>query len=91
MAKIVNNDKGFKVICMSSNEAANIKFGIIPGSCICMQCKNPISGKIYYIAALNGTMCKSCYKKWNETAIHHEYDAKQENKYFNYYSKLLGL
>ena len=34
MAKIVENDKGFKVIRMNNTEAAKLGFGIVPGTCI---------------------------------------------------------
>lgn len=45
MAKIVDNNKGFKVICMNNNEAANLGFGIFPGVCVCMNCNNTIGMK----------------------------------------------
>ena len=91
MAKIVDNNKGFKVICMNNEEAIDIRFGIVPGACICTSCNNPIWGEIYYIAALNDVMCKSCYEKWYANATHYGDDAEYENRYFDYYSKLLGL
>lgn len=91
MAKIVDNNKGFKIICMNNNEAANLGFGIVPGDCICMNCNNIICNEIYYIAVLNDVMCKSCYEKWYENATRYKDDAECENRYFDYYSKLLGL
>ena len=91
MAKIVDNNKGFKVICMNNDEAANLGFGIVPGDCICMRCNNIIQDEIYYVAALNDVMCKSCYEKWYANATHYADDTKYENRYFDYYSKLLGL
>lgn len=91
MAKIVDNNKGFKVICMNNNEAVNLGFGIFPGSCICMRCNSLVFDEIYYIAVLNDVMCKSCYEKWYESAIRYNDDAECENRYFNYYSELLGL
>ena len=36
-------------------------------------------------------MCKSCYEKWYENATRYKEDTECENRYFNYYSKLLGL
>ena len=91
MAKIVDNNKSFKVICMNNYEAATLGFGIVPGNCICMNCNNLIQNEIYYIAVLNDVMCKSCYEKWYEDAIYYGDDAEYENRYFDYYSKLLGL
>ena len=91
MAKIVDNNKRFKVICMNNDEAANLGFGIVPGDCICMNCNNIIQDEIYYIAVLNDVMCKTCYKKWYENATRYKEDTECENRYFDYYSKLLGL
>lgn len=91
MAKIVENDKGFKVICINNAEAAKLGFGIIPGACICMDCNNLIFDEIYYIAALNDVMCKECYKEWYDSATHYEDDVEYENRYFDYYSKQLNL
>ena len=91
MAKIVDNNKGFKVICMNNEEARDLGFGIFPGSCICMRCNSLVFDEIYYIAALNDVMCKSCYEKWYENATRYKEDTECENRYFNYYSKLLGL
>ena len=60
MAKIVNNDKGFKVISLSTEDAASLGFGIDgSGTCICMHCNEGCrSGDIYYIAVFHDTMCK---------------------------------
>ena len=91
MAKIVDNNKGFKVICINNYEAANLGFGIVPGNCICMNCNNLIQNEIYYIAVLNDVMCKQCYEKWYKRATYYKEDTQYENKYFNYYSKKLGL
>lgn len=91
MATIIENDKGFKVICISRNESAKLGFGVYPGDCICMDCNELILDKIYYIAALNDVMCETCYKEWYESATHYKEDAQYENKYFDYYSKKLGL
>ena len=48
MAKLVKNDKGFKVIKLSVDEASKLGWGMLgSGDCICMQCNNPILGDIY--------------------------------------------
>lgn len=91
MAKIIDNNKGFKVICMSNEEAITLGFGTFLNACICIECENLIWDEIYYIAALNDVMCKSCYEKWYANATRYKEDAECENRYFNYYSKLLGL
>ena len=91
MAKIINNNKGFKVICMSNEEAIALDFGTFLNACICIECDKLIWDEIYYIAVLNDVMCKTCYEKWYKTATRYKDDAEYENRYFNYYSKLLGL
>lgn len=59
MAELVKNDKGFKVIKLSVNEASKLGWGISgSGACICMHCNNPILGDIYYPVVLNDTMDK---------------------------------
>lgn len=101
MAKIVNNDKGFKVISLSEEEAVSIGFGIWYRNdedtddlhtCICMNCnKGCLSGDIYYIAVLNDTMCKDCYEKWLKSATRYTEDIPVEDRNFNYYKEALGL
>ena len=93
MAKVINNNKEFKVISLSTEDAASLGFGIDgSGACICMSCgKRCLSGDIYYIAVLNDTMCKNCYEKWVRSAKRYTEDIPIENKNFNYYKKLLRL
>ena len=44
MAKIVNNDKGFRVISLSAGEAQILGFGIYnSGLCVCSNCGRYIS------------------------------------------------
>ena len=69
MAKLVKNDKGFKVIKLSVDEAGKLGWGMSgSGDCICMQCNNPILGDIYYPVVLNDTMDKECYEEFNKLA-----------------------
>ena len=93
MAKIVSNDKGFKVISLSTEDAASLGFGIDgSGTCICMHCnKGCRSGDIYYIAVLNDTMCKKCYERWIKSATRYAEDIPIENRNFNYYKEWLCL
>ena len=93
MAKIVNNDKGFKVISLSIKDAASLGFGPYgSGACVCMNCnKDCLSGNIYYVAVLNDTMCKDCYEKWLKRATRYADDALYEEQNFNYYREALGL
>ena len=93
MAEVINNDKGFKVISLSTEDAASLGFGIDgSGTCICMSCnKGCLSGDIYYIAALNDTMCKNCYEKCGRSAKRYAVDISFENRNFKHYKKLLCL
>lgn len=93
MAKIVNNDKGFKVISLSTEDATSLGFGLYgSGACICMHCnKGCLSGDIYYIAVLNDTMCKNCYKKWLKDATRYAHEIPYEEENFNRYKEALGL
>lgn len=93
MAKIVKNDKRFKVISLSTEDAASIGFGLYgSGACVCMHCsKGCLSGDIYYIAVLNDTMCKDCYEKWLKGARRYADDVPYEERNFNRYKEALGL
>lgn len=92
MAKIVNNDKGFKVISLSTREAQALGFGVYgSGACLCMHCNHLIRGDIYYIAVLDDTMDKECYDKWYKSAERYTEDIPIEDRNFNYYKEALGL
>ena len=93
MAKIVNNDKGFKVISLSIEDSASLGFGLYgSGACVCMQCnKGCLSWDIYYIAVLNDTMCKDRYEEWLKDAVKYADDAPYEEQNFNRYKEALGL
>lgn len=92
MAKIVNNDKGFKVISLSIEDAASLGFGLYgSGACVCMHCNNIIKGDIYYIAVLNDVMDKECYDEWYKGATRYTEDIPIENRNFNHYKEALGL
>lgn len=92
MAKIVNNDKGFKVISLSTREAQVLGFGIEgSGACICMHCNNIIKGDIYYIAVLNDTMDKECYDEWYKGAKRYTEDIPVEDRNFKNVKEALEM
>lgn len=92
MAKIVENDKGFKVINLSREDAASLGFGVYnSGVCLCTNCNKPCTEDIHYIAALNDTMCKDCYEEWVKGAKRYSEDIPIEERNFNYYKKDLNL
>lgn len=100
MARIVNNDKGFKVIALSHEEGEALGWGIwhrndedTDDLCdfLCMHCNTPIEGELYYVAVLNDLMDEKCYNRWYEDAIHYSDDRLIEDKNFNYYRMTLQL
>jgi hypothetical protein len=92
MAELVKNDKGFKVIKLSAEEASKLGWGIdYSGECICTDCNELISGDIYYVIVLNDTMCKECYEEWYKKAVNYAEDRGYEERVFKNISKLLGL
>ena len=67
MARVVINDKRFKVICMSVSEAKAIGFGIDSSEkrvIVCDKCYESINGDAYYVATLKQCLCTFCYFKW---------------------------
>lgn len=100
MARVVQNDKGFKVIALSHEEGERIGWGIwyrndedTDDLCgfLCMYCNTPIKGELYYVAVLNDVMDEKCYNKWYNSAKHYSDDVFIENRNFNYYKEALGL
>jgi hypothetical protein len=86
MAKVIENQKGFKVIELSLTEV-NKAFG---GLGIC-DCCNNASFKHNYIAVLNQCYCPECYTDFNERAIYYPEDSNVEDKNFEYAKKKLKL
>lgn len=90
MAKIIENEKGFKVIEISAEEMVKIGCGNI-----CDHCGQPHFGTGYYVAVLNRWFCPSCYNEWYEDAYNYandEYnpDWRIERKNFKQCIELLG-
>lgn len=90
MARVVNNDKGFKVIALLPVEAKSLGWGCDEGL-ICMRCNDIIKKEAYYVAVLNDVMDKECYEKWLKHAKHYSDDKPFEDRNFNYYKGELGL
>lgn len=90
MAKIIENEKRFKVIEIDFREMLKIGCGNI-----CDYCGKPHFGKGYYVAVLNRWFCPTCYKDWYLSATNyaneHNPDGRVETKNFEFYKKLLGL
>lgn len=85
MARIVKNDKGFKVISMSVTEAKIIGFGIDDFGktvIVCDKCGYSIDNSLYYVATLHYALCPKCYHEWYEHAKRFDEDESYENKHF---------
>jgi hypothetical protein len=90
MAKAFQNEKGFKVIELNTDECRDLRWGI-PEGMVCMHCNNIIEGPVYFIVVLNDVMDKKCYDEYMSTAIYYEEDKEYEDRNFKYYCKLLNL
>lgn len=91
MARIVKNDKGFKVIALSHEEGEALGWGLRTRSedntedkyhFLCMRCNHDIEGELYYVAVLNDVMDEECYNKWYNSAKHYSDDRFIEDRNF---------
>lgn len=86
MAKIIENEKGFRVIEVTMTDIARIG-----GMGICDWCNGAIGKKGYYVAVLNSAMCEKCYNEWYERAVNYPEDGRVEAGNFLYMKNLLNL
>lgn len=89
MAKIFNNERGFKVIEATRSEmmCALSEYGCAG---ICDFCGEP-KEKGYYIAVLNSWYCTDCFYRWYLKASNYPEDAEIENRNFALYRQILGV
>lgn len=94
MAKIINHEKGFKIIELSPAEAIYIAGFGVGYELVCDNCNKAFSmndkAQLYYISVLNMVFCKDCYEEWVNNATYHPEDAAYELNHFNYYKELLS-
>lgn len=86
MAKVVENEKGFKVIEVSTIEC--LSWG---GFGICDNCNSVATPKGYYVAVLNHLLCEDCYKDWCKYATYYPEDSRIEERNFEHYKKILNI
>ena len=100
MARIVENDKGFKVIALSHEEGESLGWGIWHRndedtkdicSFLCCRCGIPIKDELYYVSVLNDLLDKKCYDEWYANAIYYPEDRYIEDRRFNHYKEVLNL
>lgn len=90
MARLINTEKGFKVIVISQDEARFLGFGISKG-CLCAHCNNIIQEEIYYIPVLNDTMDKECFNNWYNGARYYKEDATYEQRNIDYIQSRINI
>ena len=96
MAKNVINEKGFKIIALTSEECKDIGFGFqyvdkrknANGYCwdlVCDNCNKLLNEEkeVYYISVLNRVFCKECLKDWYESATYYPEDKYYEIPKYN--------
>lgn len=95
MAKIVLNEKGFKIVAMSPDECKTVGFGFqyvdkhknsnsYCWDLVCDNCNNllNIEEEVYYVSVLNRVFCKDCLINWYDNATYYPEDKHYEdNKY----------
>lgn len=86
MAKILINDKGFRLIKVSAAELAQ-KAG---GYGICDNC-NEHSEEGVYVAVLNMWFCYDCFRDWYTFATRYPEDTMVEEKNYEFYRKILQV
>lgn len=85
MAKVINNEKGFRVIEVTLSDCT--KWG---GMGICDHCNSAVP-KGYYVAVLNSVLCERCYNRWYARAKFYPEDMEIEYRNFDYMKTLLKI
>lgn len=86
MAKIIENDKGFKVI--HCNYEQIVVFGNNEGRCsLCCE----IAHDGYYVAATGMWMCRQCYRRWMADAVYDVECAETEERNFEQMRRMLNI
>ena len=93
MAKIIENEKGFRVIEITSEEMRRIHPEMhgedwFP---ICDNCGRRGLKKGMYVSVLNRWLCPKCYEEWYSGAVRYQEYARIEERNFNTYKNMLGL
>lgn len=91
MATLLKHPKGFLVIKMEYYEAAGLGFGIPGEGCVCARCDEMIPDEIYYVPAVNDTMCPDCLTEWLKTTKRYREDAIYEQQRADFVLEQLGL
>ena len=77
MARIVTNNKGFRVIEICDFEMVSALSSLT----LCDSCINSVENG-FYIAAMNVWYCEGCYQEWLRSAIRYDEDKNIEERNF---------
>ena len=93
MAKIIENEKGFRLIEIGSEEMREIHPEMKGADWfpICDTCARGGLEKGVYVAVLNRWLCPKCYEEWYSAGVRYPGDARIEEKNFSRYKEILGL
>lgn len=91
MAEIIKNNKNFRVLKISKEEANFLGWGLCNGDCLCSHCNEVIEEDNYYPVVLNDTLCKKCYEEWYKDAENYAEDREYEERTFKLLSRLLNI
>ena len=86
MAKIIENEKGFKVIEASRADMRNV-YGQLP---VCDRCGHSANNG-FLVSVLNQWFCATCYGNWMQHAMKYKHDNPYEDKKFEEHKRLFGL
>jgi hypothetical protein len=84
MATIVNNDKNFLIVRVTSDSKDYVEY--------CESC-NSKSDSLYYISCLNSFLCEDCMNDFVKCMNHYtDYNSLiYEIKHFNHYANILNI
>ena len=89
MARIVKNNKGFKVIAATAAELLD-RAGMYGARGFC-DCCGMIAFKGYYVAVLAWWMCPICYAEWIKTATLSDEDKAFEADRFREWCDIFNI
>lgn len=83
MAKIIKNDKGFKILGLTIDECKSVGFGAYNGIThvvLCDDCNTLLiqEPEVYYVAVLNRIFCAPCLLDWYNNANYYPEDSRYE-------------
>ena len=93
MAKIIENEKGFRLIEIGSEEMREIHPEMKGADWfpICDSCARGGLEKGVYVAVLNRWLCPECCEKWYSAGVRYPGDTRVEERNFNRYKEMLAL